>query len=202
MKQKFSISDCTLRDAKNAPGIFLNDQQCINIAKILSKIGIDEIEAGIANCSDSERNILSNVSKIVPSRTRVTAAFFCLNSSYIEKSIKFVIDTGCSGIFISIPCSDIFIEKKLTRSKRATLSLLAKAVSYAKSRGLYVIFSGEDAARADLEFLLEYINVGREAGADRFRFAESIACLSPSMMKEIISYIISCVKIEIEVVRK
>ncbi len=196
--KKFQISDCTLRDAKNAPGIFLDVEQSVNIAKYLISIGVDEIEAGVANNSESEKAVLSQISSIAPKNIRITAAFFCVNPSDIEKSIEFVIESGCTGIFISMPCSDILIENKFLKSRKDTLSILCKAITYAKKRGLYVAFSGEDAARADETFLLEYIKAGQESGGDRFRFAESVACLSPRMIKDKISYITSNTDAEIE----
>ena len=196
--KKFQISDCTLRDAKNAPGVFLDAAQSVNIAKHLISIGVDEIEAGVTNNSDSEKAILSQISQMAPQNIRVTAAFFCVNPSDIEKSIEFVIDSGCTGIFISMPCSDILIENKSLESRANTLSILCKAISYAKARGLYVAFSGEDAARANEAFLVEYINAAKDCGADRFRFAESVACLSPNMIRDKISYLKYNTDIEIE----
>lgn len=196
--KNFQISDCTLRDAKNSPGVFLDLEQSINIAQHLIAIGVDEIEAGVVNHSESEKAVLSAIAKMAPKNIRVTAAFFCVNSADIERSIDFVIDSGCTGIFISMPCSDILIENKSLKSRSDALSILCKAIGYAKKRGLYVAFSGEDSARANESFLVDYIKAGHESGGNRFRFAESVACLSPAMIRDKISYIKSHVDIDVE----
>jgi D-citramalate synthase len=61
-----------------------------------------------------------------------------------------------------------------------------KAVEYAKSRGLIVEFSGEDASRADPEFLSEIFSGGIERGADRLCFCDTVGLLTPERALEII----------------
>jgi D-citramalate synthase len=53
------------------------------------------------------------------------------------------------------------------------------AVEYAKERGLVVELSGEDASRADPEFLLEVYRGGVERGADRLCFCDTVGLLTP-----------------------
>ncbi len=61
-----------------------------------------------------------------------------------------------------------------------------KAVEYAKGRGLIVEFSGEDASRADPEFLSEIFSGGIERGADRLCFCDTVGLLTPERALEII----------------
>lgn len=196
--RKIQISDCTLRDAKSAPGVFLDVEQSVTIAKFLISIGVDEIEAGVVNHSETEKETLQQISKLVPTNIRITAAFFCVNPDDIERSIEFVLKSGCTGIFISMPCSDILIENKSLKSRKEALSILCKAIRYAKAQGLYVAFSGEDSARANEAFLVDYIKAGQDSGANRFRFAESVACLAPHMIRDKISFIRSKIDFDIE----
>lgn len=53
------------------------------------------------------------------------------------------------------------------------------AVEYAKERGLIVELSGEDASRADLEFLKSLYTAGIEHGADRLCFCDTVRVLTP-----------------------
>ncbi len=53
------------------------------------------------------------------------------------------------------------------------------AVEYAKERGLIVELSGEDASRADPEFLLQVYRGGVERGADRLCFCDTVGLLTP-----------------------
>lgn len=61
-----------------------------------------------------------------------------------------------------------------------------QAVEYAKGRGLIVEFSGEDASRADTEFLSEIFRGGIDRGADRLCFCDTVGLLTPERALEII----------------
>ena len=52
------------------------------------------------------------------------------------------------------------------------------AVTFAHKNGLYISVNGEDASRADTDFLIEFINVAKQAGADRFRFCDTVGLWS------------------------
>ena len=60
------------------------------------------------------------------------------------------------------------------------------AVEYAKSRGLIVELSGEDASRADQQFLQEIFSEGVEHGADRLCFCDTVGLLTPEKVAEFI----------------
>ena len=60
------------------------------------------------------------------------------------------------------------------------------AVEYAKSRGLIVELSGEDASRADQEFLRSMFSEGVAHGADRLCFCDTVGLLTPEKVAEFI----------------
>ena len=60
------------------------------------------------------------------------------------------------------------------------------AVEYAKDRGLIVELSGEDASRADQQFLHSIFSSGVERGADRLCFCDTVGLLTPEKVAEII----------------
>jgi D-citramalate synthase len=60
------------------------------------------------------------------------------------------------------------------------------AVSYAKDRGLIVELSGEDASRADPEFIRKVYAGGLEVGADRLCFCDTVGLLTPELVSELI----------------
>lgn len=67
-----------------------------------------------------------------------------------------------------------------------------------QSHDLYVSVNGEDASRADIEFLIEVAKTAKEHGADRFRFCDTIGLLEPFRTYEIIKTIIDETGIDIE----
>jgi len=56
-----------------------------------------------------------------------------------------------------------------------------------KSHGLIVELSGEDASRADLDYLKAVYNAGIDAGADRLCFCDTVGILLPENTYEIFS---------------
>jgi homocitrate synthase NifV len=193
-----SISDCTLRDARHAPGMSFTPQEAVHIATQLDSLGIEEIEAGILSGSPEERDILLAVSGCGLSAD-ISALCLCYSTRIIEASLDFAVECGVKVVCLSIPSSPQFIETKLKRSYRAVRALLEKAVKEAVARGLVVAFSGEDAARGDMDQLIDYVNAGADAGASRFRFAESVSCLTPSQMGDKISALKSKTSLPLEV---
>lgn len=192
------ISDCTLRDVRHSPGIYISPEEAVRIAVKLDSLCVDEIEAAILNGTPSEAEVLRAIADR-GIKAMLSGVYFCTTTQTIEDSIQFALDNGCRSICISIPTSDIFIQTKLKRSFRATCRLMEKAVSYAAGKGLAVTFSGEDAARANIDSLIEYVRIGAEAGARRFRFAESVACLAPNQMYDRIARLVESSTIDIEV---
>ncbi|WP_410993441.1 hypothetical protein [Bacillus cereus] len=195
---KIKVCDSTLRDAKFAPSIFFNQEEQLYIAELLDQVGVEEVELGIPTDSDEEFETIKAITS-KPFKFRKSCVFFCTNSKNIEKNINRIVDSGCDAVCISIPTSKEFIDLKLRRSPKATIALMKKAVKYAVEKGLYVIFSGEDASRADMDFLIEYVKVGEEYGASRFRFAETVSCLEPKGIRNYMNNIQKNTNIELEI---
>lgn len=63
--------------------------------------------------------------------------------------------------------------------------MAVEATEYAKSHGLIVEFSGEDASRADLDYLISLYRAAIDAGADRLCFCDTVGVLLPERTAEI-----------------
>ncbi len=187
------IVDTTLRDGEQAAGVEFTLDEKIKIAVLLAKLGVREIEAGTPAMAGIEK---AAIKRIVDK---------CLNVRLIGwnralvKDIDASIDCGLKSIAISLPVSDIHIKYKLKTTRRAVIEQLKGAIGYAKKRRLYVIASAEDASRADFDFLIKYITALKSAGADRFRFCDTVGILEPFRLFNIIKKILRIIKIDIEV---
>ena len=58
------IFDTTLRDGEQTPGVSLTAEDKIEIARQLSKLGVDIIEAGFPSSSDGERKVVKEIAKL------------------------------------------------------------------------------------------------------------------------------------------
>jgi len=90
------------------------------------------------------------------------------------------------------------IEHKLMKTRQWVLDTEAKAVEYAKSKGMYVSANAEDSTRTDMDFLLKFARMVRDAGADRLRFCDTVGYVDPVATYDMVKTIVDEVGIDIE----
>lgn len=168
---KVKIVDTTLRDGEQRPGIALGISEKINIAKMLSNIGTYQIEAGIPSMGGDEKKYILKLMQLgLKSRISVW------NRMSIN-DIKDSIDCTPDIIHISVPVSDIQINKKLQKTRIWVEENMKKCIDYAKDKGYEVTVGLEDASRADPEFLMKTIGTARAMGIKRIRYADTVGVL-------------------------
>ena len=190
--KKIYIVDTTLRDGEQTAGVVFANQEKITIAGMLSDVGVDQLEVGIPAMGGDEKEAIKEIVK------RNTKSSIMAWNRAVIKDIEQSIDCGVDAVAISISVSDIHIKNKLKTSRQWVLESMVTAVEYAKKNGLYVSVNGEDASRADLEFLVEFINIAKAAGADRFRYCDTVGIMQPFKIKEDIEYLFSKTGFDIE----
>ncbi len=104
----------------------------------------------------------------------------------LPQDIDLAADCGVDSVHLVVPVSDLHISKKMRKTRDEVFSMALEAVEYAKSRGLIVELSGEDASRADQAFLRDLFREGIERGADRLCFCDTVGLLTPERVNEII----------------
>jgi len=176
---KVRIFDTTLRDGEQTPGVALSPEQKLNIAKKLDELGVDAIEAGFPIVSEGERQAIKMIT-----RANLSAEI-CGLARTNKKDIDTVIDCGLNYIHTFIATSDIHLEYKLKLTRDQVLEKAVDAVEYAKSRGLQVEFSAEDATRTDREFLKKVFSAVAKAGADRIDIPDTVGYSTPQYIAEI-----------------
>lgn len=178
--KKVRFLDTTLRDGEQTPGVSLTPQDKVEIATALSEIGVHVIEAGSAVASEGEREAIRLIAQ-----AGLTAEC-CTYVRALPLDIDCAADAGADSIHLVVPVSDLHIERKMQKTREEIFSMAMKAVEYAKERGLIVELSGEDASRADQEFLKSLYSAGVEHGADRLCFCDTVGVLTPEVTTEII----------------
>ncbi len=187
------IDDTTLRDGEQTPGVVFTKEEKLHIAKILDKIGVEEIEAGIPAMGKEESE---NFKAIV--NLGLNARIIAWNRALIS-DIDRSISAGAQAVEISLPVSDIQIKNKLRKDRNWILEQLKKVLDFCKKNNLYTSVGGEDSSRADIEFLIKYVNTIKEYGGDRFRYADTVGIMEPFKMYEIIQILKNETDIDIEV---
>ncbi|MDH7597436.1 MAG: 2-isopropylmalate synthase [Methanothrix sp.] len=171
--------DTTLRDGEQTPGVSLSADDKLHIAQLLDELGVDVIEAGSAITSDGERE---SIRAIASAGLRAEICSFARAS---RKDIDAALDCDVDSLHLVVPVSDLHIERKLRSDRESVLRKAVDATEYAKAHGLIVELSGEDASRADLDYLESIYRATIEAGADRLCFCDTVGVLLPERTAEI-----------------
>ncbi len=178
MSKRIYIFDTTLRDGEQSPGISLNSNEKLEIARQLSELGVDVIEAGfpIASKGDFEgvRSIAENV------RGSTIAALARTDKRDIDRAWEAVSGAENPRIHTFIATSDIHMKYKLKMEPSEVLKRAVEMVAYARRLCPEVEFSPEDAARTEPEFLYRVIEAVIKAGAKVVNIPDTVGYMAPS----------------------
>nr|Q8ZW35.2 RecName: Full=Probable 2-isopropylmalate synthase; AltName: Full=Alpha-IPM synthase; AltName: Full=Alpha-isopropylmalate synthase [Pyrobaculum aerophilum str. IM2] len=180
---QIKIFDTTLRDGEQMPGVALSISEKLEIAMALDDAGVDMIEAGFAAVSDDEKEAIKLISKEV-SRAKVVSL-----ARMTKSDVDAAAEADVDMIHLFIATSDIHLKYKLGITREEALRRIEEVVSYAKSYGVEILFSAEDATRSDLEFLAKAYKTAIEAGADEINVPDTVGVMTPSRMAYLIKYL-------------
>ncbi|WP_224962920.1 homocitrate synthase [Geomonas subterranea] len=191
---KVFIGDTTLRDGEQTAGVVFSTREKIAIARHLDAMGVHELECGIPAMGEEERDSIRALVNL-----GLSARLITWNRALIP-DIEASIACGIGAVDISLSVSDIMIRHKINKSREWVQEQLKRALGFAKEKGLYVCVGGEDASRADGEFLIELMRTARDNGADRFRYCDTLGILDPFAMCEKVARLTTAVpELDIEV---
>lgn len=190
--RELKFVDTTLRDGEQTAGVVFANSEKIMIAEMLSDLGINQLEVGIPTMGGDEKDAIKQIVK-----KNLKSSIMAWNRAVVS-DIEQSIDCGVDAVAISISVSDIHIQNKLKTSREWVIENMVKATEFAKKNGLYVSVNGEDASRADEDFLIEFIEAAKQAGADRFRFCDTVGVMDPFTIRNKIERIYNKTKFDIE----
>jgi homocitrate synthase NifV len=171
------IIDTTLRDGEQLPGLCLSCTDKIKIAALLDGAGVYQIEAGAPAIGEEEKD---TVCRIMQNRKNSKIATW----NRLRKSdLRHSLDCQPDIIHISAPVSAQHIFGKLNKDHNWLQETLKDCVYFVKERGFEVMVGFEDASRADLNFMLQLINMLAELGVALVRLADTVGIMTPGKAK-------------------
>jgi len=182
VKKIARIVDTTLREGEQAPGVYFNLRVKKQIIDGLVAVGVDEIEIGIASReNDDLEDLVEYIRNTYPQQT------FSLWCRCVEADIWHGASLRPGCLSLSIPASDLHLEKKLGKDRKWALQQLRKSIQQALAAGVPRVALGlEDASRADSTFVRELAQAAEEAGAFRLRLADTVGICSPTTIVQLL----------------
>ena len=191
--REIRIFDTTLRDGEQSPGVALRPEAKLEIARQLDRLGVDALEAGFPISSPGE---MEGVRLVAGAGLR--AEVYGLARAKRE-DIDAVSAAGVHSAHVFIATSDLHLKAKLGITREEALRRAEDAVMYAKSKGMAVEFSAEDATRTEAEFLKRVYRTVEDAGADSIDIPDTVGYATPKYMAEITRQVVSAVSIPVSV---
>ncbi len=183
------IFDTTLRDGEQSPGVNLNAEEKLRIARQLEKLQVDVIEAGFPVASEGD---FRSVKKIAAEISGATIAGLArANSGDIERAWQAVKAAEKPRIHTFIAASPVHMKHKLKKSPAEVKQQAVEAVQQAKGYTDDVEFSAEDAFRSDRDFLCQLFQEVIAAGATTVNIPDTVGYATPREFGNLVAYIIN-----------
>jgi len=202
-KDKLIIFDTTLRDGEQSPGVTLTVNEKIEIAKQLSRLGVDVLEAGFPVASqgdfDAVERIATEVGPLMVGREALgkpitIAGLARAVPADIQRCYDAIAKAPHKRIHTFLATSDIHLEHKLKISRDECVKRAVAAVSFAKTLVQDIEFSPEDAGRSDQNFLCKVLSAVIEAGATTLNIPDTVGYNMPEEYGSMIKYLIANTK--------
>ena len=179
------ISDCTLRDGEQQAGVVFRREDKVAIAKLLASIGIQDLEVGTPAVSAEDRLAVEEIAAAgLPAKISALARA-------TRQDVDLVASCGAWGVRISLPIAPRQRAAKIPLSDADYLKLALDICSYARSRGLAVIFSPYDTTRTPLPFLRQVLaELSHEACVDRVRLVDTAGAATPETVAYLVRFMI------------
>jgi 2-isopropylmalate synthase len=199
------IFDTTLRDGEQSPGATMTSEEKLEVARALSRLGVDVIEAGFPAASGDDweavRRIAESVGNEIPEGRPVRplarghhmaapptiAGLARATEKDIDKAYSAVKGAAHPRIHTFLATSPIHREHKLRMTREQVVSRAREMVAYARSFCADVEFSPEDAGRTEPEFLYEVLAAVIEAGATTLNIPDTVGYTLPHEFGQLIA---------------
>ena len=184
---RIRVFDTTLRDGEQAPGCSMTLREKLRVARALSELNVDIIEAGFPAASPGD---FESVKAIADENLGpVICGLARCNPADIEKVHAAVKGADHHRIHVFVATSQIHREHKLKMAKEEIIKSAAGAVRMARELCEDVEFSPEDASRTELSYLAEVVSAAIEAGASTVNIPDTVGYTVPAEFDELFLYL-------------
>ncbi len=187
------IFDTTLRDGEQTPSVSLTIEDKIEIARQLSKLGVDVIEAGSPMSSEGEKRVVKEIAKAG------LEAEVCGLARATKSDINEAIDCDVDVVHVFIPTSPVQMKYAVNMTPEQVLAATTEHVEYIKKHGLTCEFSPMDATRSKLSFLKQVCKAAEKAKTDMINIPDTVGIMTPRAIRKLIEDIRKAINVPISI---
>ncbi|OIN98096.1 hypothetical protein COY52_12695 [Candidatus Desantisbacteria bacterium CG_4_10_14_0_8_um_filter_48_22] len=209
------IYDDTLRDGEQMPGVAFSPEQKLELAKLLSDMGIHVMDVAFPMNGESDRRALQLIvqaQKKGEIRKDVEILAMCRsNPADIDAVVQTLAEIGAkpddASVLILSTFSDLHIKYKLGKTllkregkppgqwletplefyREANSKMICDAIRYARAKGISrVEFASEDSSRGNLEYGVRWAKACVKAGGTRMCFSDTCGVFTPEAVSHYI----------------
>ncbi len=184
---RIRIFDTTLRDGEQAPGCSMTVSEKLRVAKALSELNVDIIEAGFPAASPGDFEAVKAIAE--RNLGPVICGLARCNAADIEKVHAAVKGADNHRIHVFVATSAIHREYKLKMAKEEIIKSAVNAIQMARELCDDVEFSPEDASRTELSYLAEVVAAAIEAGATTVNIPDTVGYTVPAEFDRLFRYL-------------
>jgi 2-isopropylmalate synthase len=182
------IFDTTLRDGEQSPGATMTSAEKLEVARALSRLGVDVIETGFPAASPDDLLAVKTIAEQVGTtrtdgRPQATPPVICAlaraQEGDINKAWEAIRGAARPRIHTFLATSEIHMKHKLRMTREQVVARVREMVGYARSLCGDVEFSPEDAGRSDPLFLYEVLTTAIRAGATTLNIPDTVGYTTP-----------------------
>lgn len=201
MDNKVKLIDVTNRDGVQTSRILLSKLSKTMLNLYLDEMGIYQSEIGFPTLKHEVNYINANLELAKAGAfKRIHLEGWC-RAVPEDVRLAFKNCPDIKHLNVSISTSEIMIQGKFQGRKgwKDILKTATEAVRLARELGAETVgLNAEDASRTEIDRLIEFVSAGKEAGADRFRYCDTLGTDDPITIYERIKALAMATKFPIE----
>lgn len=203
MNNYIRFFDTTLRDGEQSPGATLTSSEKMAVARQLTRLGVDVIEAGFPAASPDDLEAVCRIAEEVGRESAikdwaedtldppVICGLARASKGDIDAAWRAVQAADKPRIHTFIATSEIHMKHKLRMDPEEIVDRVQEMVAYAKQYCRDVEFSPEDAGRSERDFLYIVLAEAIKAGATTINIPDTVGYTTPEEFGSLITDIIA-----------
>jgi len=201
MVNKIYLIDVTNRDGVQTAKLGLSKLEKTMINLYLNEMGIFQSEFGFPTTRHEKNYLLANLELVQMGVLKPIRLGGWIRAVAEDVELTFDRVPSIKHLNLSISTSDQMINFKFRgkKNKSSIIKDMIAAVKLARKRGAESIgVNAEDASRTDINYLIEFGLAGKQYGADRLRYCDTLGYDNPFTIYEAAKILAEKIKMPIE----